>query len=96
MKRTISVEVGRGSVNHNSRKFKAKNVDGARSHLNIDYCNERIQDVYQMLFGPAQERFNARQKRADRRIPNYYEKICTGHQENLFMRSSFRLATRTI
>ena len=84
MKRTISVEVGKGSVNHNSRKFKAENVDGARSHLNIDYCNERIQDVYQMLFGPAQERFNARQKRADRRIPNYYEKICTGHQEKPF------------
>lgn len=84
MKRTISVEVGRGSVNHNSRKFKAENVDGARSHLNIDYCNERIQDVYQMLFGAAQERFNARQKRADRRISNYYEKICTGHQEKPF------------
>ena len=32
----------------------------------------------------AQERFNARQKRADRRIPNYYEKICTGHQEKPF------------
>lgn len=84
MKRTISVEIGKGSVNHNSRKFKAENVDGARSHLNIDYCNERIQDVYQLLFGPAQERFNARQKRADRRIPNYYEKICTGHQEKPF------------
>ncbi len=42
MKRTISVEFGKGSVNHNSRKFKAENVDGARSHLNIDYCNERI------------------------------------------------------
>ena len=40
--------------------------------------------VYQMLFGAAQERFNARQKRADRRIPNYYEKICTGHQEKPF------------
>lgn len=84
MKRTISVEVGKGSVNYNSRKFKAENVDGARSHLNIDYCNERIRDVYQMLFGAAQERFNARQKRADRRIPNYYEKICIGHQEKPF------------
>lgn len=96
MKRTISVEIGKGSVNHNSRKFKAENVDGARSHLNIDYCNERIQDVYQLLFGPAQERFNARQKRADRRIPNYYEKSVPGIRKNLFMRSSFKSATRTI
>ena len=41
MKRTISAEVGKGSVNHNSRKFRAENVDGNRTHLNIDYCNER-------------------------------------------------------
>ena len=46
MKRTISAEVGKGSVNHNSRKFQAENVDGSRTHLNIDYCNERIQTVY--------------------------------------------------
>ena len=24
--------VGKGSVNHNSRKFKAENVDGSRTH----------------------------------------------------------------
>ena len=40
MQRTISAMVGKGSVNHNSRKFKAENVDGNRTHLNIDYCNE--------------------------------------------------------
>ena len=28
MQRTISAMVGKGSVNHNSRKFKAENVDG--------------------------------------------------------------------
>ena len=33
MMRTISAEVGKGSVNHNSRKFKAENVDGSRTHL---------------------------------------------------------------
>ena len=38
--------VGKGSVNHNSRKFKAENVDGSRTHLNIDYCNENIKKVY--------------------------------------------------
>ena len=42
MQRTISAMVGKGSVNHNSRKFKAENVDADRSHLNIDYCNESI------------------------------------------------------
>ena len=29
MQRTISAMVGKGSVNHNSRKFRAENVDGS-------------------------------------------------------------------
>lgn len=32
MQRTISAMVGKGSVNHNSRKFKAENVDGSRNN----------------------------------------------------------------
>ena len=53
MKRTISVMVGKGSVNHNSRKFHAKNTDPERSHLNVEYCNEDIRDVYHELFEEA-------------------------------------------
>ncbi len=84
MKRTISAMVGKGSVNHNSRKFKAENVDGSRTHLNIDYCNENIKDVYHELFDEALERYNAKQTRADRRIENYYEKIRNSKQEKPF------------
>lgn len=84
LKRTISGELGKGSVNHNSRKFSAKNVDSSRSHLNIDYCNERIQDVYHELFDDALKRYNERQTREDRKISNYYEKIRAGNQEKPF------------
>lgn len=84
MRRTISAEVGKGSVNHNSRKFRAENVDGNRTHLNIDYCNERIQAVYHQLFDEALKRYNEKQARADRRISNYYEKIRSGNQEKPF------------
>ena len=84
MKRTISAEVGKGSVNHNSRKFRAENVDGSRTDLNIDYCNERIRAVYHQLFDEALKRYNEKQARADRRIPNYYEKIRSGNQEKPF------------
>lgn len=84
MKRTISAMVGKGSVNHNSRKFKAENVDGERSHLNLDYCNENIKKVYQKLFDEALHRYNGKQTRADRRIENYYEKIRNSKQEKPF------------
>ena len=84
MRRTISAEVGKGSVNHNSRKFKAANVDGDRTHLNIDYCNENIQKVYHELFDDALQKYNDRQTRADRKVKNYYEKIRTSKQEKPF------------
>ena len=84
MQRTISAMVGKGSVNHNSRKFKAENVDGERSHLNIDYCNEPIKKIYHELFDDALKRYNEKQTRADRKIENYYEKIRSSKQEKPF------------
>lgn len=84
MQRTISAMVGKGSVNHNSRKFKAENVDGSRTHLNIDYCNENIKKVYHELFDEALKKYNDKQTRADRRIENYYEKIRNSKQEKPF------------
>ena len=76
--------VGHGSVNHNSRKFHAKNTDPERSHLNIDYCQENIKAVYRELFDEALKRYNEKQTRADRQIEDYYEKIRSGKQEKPF------------
>ena len=49
MKRMISVMLGKGSVDHNSGKVYSKNTDTERSHLNVEYCNEDIRDVYHGL-----------------------------------------------
>lgn len=84
MKRTISFMTGKGSVNHNSRKFHAKNTDPERSHLNIEYCNENIKDVYHELFDEVLARYNEKQTRSDRRIDDYYNKILHGKQEKPF------------
>ena len=84
LQRPISAMVGDGSVNHNSRKFKAANVDPTRTHLNIDYCNENIKKVYHELFDEALKRYNDKQTRADRKIKNYYDKICNSKQEKSF------------
>ena len=84
MKRTISFMTGKGSVNHNSRKFHAKNTDPERSYLNVEYCNENIKDVYHELFDEALAHYNEKQTRNDRRIDDYYEKIRSGKQEKPF------------
>lgn len=84
MKRTISFMTGKGSDNHNSRKFHAKNTDPERSCLNVEYCNENVKDVYHELFDEALARYNEKQTRSDRRIDDYYEKIRSGKQEKPF------------
>ncbi len=84
MLRTISIMTGKGSTNHNERKFNAANTNPARTHLNVTYREEKIQDAYHKLFDEALEKYNAKQTRGDRIIKNYYEKIRTGNQEKPF------------
>ena len=76
--------MGKGSVAHNSRQFKAANVDPERTSLNRRYCNRNIKKVYEELFGEALEKYNAKQTRSDRKIKNYYEKIRASKQEKTF------------
>ena len=94
MRRTISAMVGKGSVNHNSRTFNAKNTDPARTHLNREYINEDIKVVYHELFDDAVERYNAKQTRQDRCIANYYEKIRSGKQEKPFHELILQIGNR--
>ena len=52
MERTISAMIGKGSVNHNTRAFAAKNVDKTRSADNVEFCqvgDEERDDVAQLL-----------------------------------------------
>ena len=86
--------VGKGSVNHNSRKFHAANTDPTRSHLNREYINEDIKTVYHELFDKAVKRYNAKQTRQDRCIANYYEKIRSGKQEKPFHELILQIGNR--
>ena len=86
--------VGKGSVNHNSRTFNAKNTDPTRTHLNREYINEDIKAVYRELFDEAVERYNAKQTRQDRCIADYYEKIRSGKQEKPFHELILQIGNR--
>ncbi len=63
---------GKGSLTHNNRKFNAKNVDDTRTKNNIFFTQQPIEEAYERLFGAAVERYNAKQKRADRKIKTSY------------------------
>ena len=95
MERTISGMSGKGSVSHNTRAFTAKNVDSSRSAGNVQFCHSDIRQVYHQLFDEALEKYNAKQKRNDRKIDDYYEKIRQG-RKSYFMKLSFRSVIGTI
>ncbi len=94
MKRTISAMSGDRVVAHNRRTYIAENVDQTRTHLNIEYCYTPIEQAYHELFDEAQAEYNAKQKRKDRRIENYYEKICNGDQEKPFYEVIFQVGNK--
>ena len=94
MKRTISAMSGPGVIAHNRRSYIAENVDRNRTSLNIEYCYTDIRQMYHQLFDTALAEFNAKQKRKDRMIDNYYEKICSGKQEKPFYEVIFQIGNK--
>lgn len=70
--RTISICQGKGSIGHNNRTFHTKNTDPARTKNNIVFVREPIGTAYDKLFAESVERYNAKQKRSDRKIKSGY------------------------
>lgn len=87
---SISFTLGRASIpkqsnlEHNNREYIAKNVDGSKTKDNITYKKEDVEDAYNKLFGQAVAEYNAKQKRKDRMIENYYEHIANGKREEAY------------
>ena len=74
MKRISHVQ-GKGSLTHNNREFSYGNVDQSRTKDNITYVKQSLSDAYLECFGEAVERYNAKQKRSDRKIDDYYKSL---------------------
>ena len=79
MKQTISFSGGKVALDHNRRSFKnskvPSNIDQSRSHLNEYYVTcpaENLEKRFNEIFADDVAEYNARQKRKDRRIDNYY------------------------
>lgn len=71
--KTISMCQGKGSLSHNNREFTAKNIDPFRTPDNIVFVQQDLGEAYDQLFGEAVERYNAHQKRNDRKINDYFQ-----------------------
>lgn len=77
----ISMPQGKGSQMHNRREYEKyglrtpDNIDVSKSSENIILVDKDIKQAYQEIFGEALEKYNCKQKRADRRIVDYYDHI---------------------
>lgn len=74
-KKSISMCQGKGSLSHNNRDFSAKNIDSSRTADNIVFVRQDLGEAYDQLFGEAVDRYNARQKRNDRKIADYFQHL---------------------
>lgn len=85
MAKTLSFVKGKGSLRHNNRDFVASNIDESRLEWNRYYIQQPLKEAYQEIFGKAVEEYNSRQKRNDRKIDDYLNKIKnSGNKEKQF------------
>lgn len=89
---SISFHAGTNtSISHNNRLHLSgnPNIDSTRTHQNITYVKKDIRTLYAEEFGQAVAEYNAKQKRNDRKIEDYYSKILhdkkTHHQRELIV-----------
>lgn len=75
------------SQEHNRRnpKYadKQKHIDKNRKDDNIIFVDRNIKEVYEELFAESVAEYNAKQKRSDRNINNYYQKIKNDKRKNV-------------
>lgn len=77
----VSMPQGKGSQLHNRRDYEKigkpipENIDSSKTAENITLVDKDIRQAYQEIFGDALEKYNSKQKRADRKIESYYDHI---------------------
>ena len=77
----ISMPQGKGSLMHNRRDYEKigkplpENINPDLSKDNITLVDKELRQAYREIFGEALDQYNSKQKRADRRIEDYYDHI---------------------
>lgn len=85
-----------GADKHNERKYRKKNIDEVSSYINFDLSKHNVilvgsknlykdvKELYKKEFKNSVDEYNSRQKRADRKIYDYFEKISNDKKTNLY------------
>lgn len=77
----VSMPQGKGSQLHNRREYEKigkpipDNIDSSKTAENITLVDRDIKEAYREIFGEALDKYNAKQKRVDRKIEDYCDHI---------------------
>ncbi|AND28864.1 plasmid recombination protein [Bacillus thuringiensis] len=77
------------NIKHNNREMNEKekernsHIDQSRSHENKYLVQKDVKDLYEKEFGEVLEKYNAKQKRNDRKIDDYYKHIQSSKKTSL-------------
>src|SRR5699024_1794232 len=81
---SLKKDTGKTNINHNNRELSERDrernghIDFSRSDKNKYLVQQDIKKLYQQEFGEALEKYNDKQKRKHRKIPDYYKHIQKG------------------
>lgn len=77
------------NIKHNNREMNEKekernsHIDQSRSHENKYLIQKDVKELYEEEFGEVLEKYNAKQKRNDRKIDDYYKHIQSSKKTSL-------------
>lgn len=73
---TVSVSKGRVALKHDSREHQPGNADKsmAKENIYLKTC-DNLHDEFNQLFQDSVDRYNSKQKRADRKVKDYFREI---------------------
>lgn len=96
MDKTLSLHGGRmASIAHNRREQgkegKQSTINKALTDNNVTLIDIDIKEAYKQLFSEAVDEYNKTQKRADRKIKNYYSKVRSDKKKNTHYEYIFQL-----
>ena len=96
MDKTLSLHGGRmASIAHNKRipgkEGKQSTINKELTDNNVTLIDIDIKEAYKQLFYEAVDEYNKTQKRADRKIKNYYSKVRSDKKKNTHYEYIFQL-----
>lgn len=86
---SLKKDTRKTNIRHNNRDMNEKemeantHIDARKSPDNVQLVRRDIRKLYRAEFGESQEKYNEKQKRNDRKIPDYYKHLQKGKKTSL-------------